>query len=414
VNARALVAVTFVAALGAGSADTPVAVAQAPEGRIAFQSTRTGDSEIWIANADGSEQRNLTSSPDTEDSTPALSPDGSQIAFVRADRVANRLWIMDADGAGQRLLAPRTRGAFAPVWSPNGDRIAFSRLVHGNWDIYVASVDGAVKRITRHPAAEIDVSWNPDGDRLVLDRIARGRSDLWTVPADGGRARRLTRTRRVAELNPDWAPNGDEIAYDAFVARRYDLFALDVGTLKARRLTRDRADDGDPEWDPTGTYLAYRRGLGPDYEIARVDATGSGHPTNISRERTGIDLAPSWGPASAGGAAAGVWATAAINWNFQCDAAWPGTSGPDGYVGTPQVNRMCGGGAGDTIKGRARGDWLSGGDGHDTLKGEDGDDRLKARADGIWDSLWGGPGTDAALIDASDVGHLHAVENVFS
>jgi TolB protein len=76
----------------------------AAQSRIVFQSTRTGDSEIWIMAADGGQQRNLTNAPASEDSTPALSPDGTQVAFVRSRGSRAQLWIMNADGSGKRRL----------------------------------------------------------------------------------------------------------------------------------------------------------------------------------------------------------------------------------------------------------------------------------------------------------------------
>jgi Tol biopolymer transport system component len=373
-------------------------------GNVVFESIRTGDSEIWAMTPEGLGQRNLTNSPATEDSTPALSPDGRLVAFVRGRNSGNRLWVMNADGTGQRLLVRRSLTALNPVWSPDGDEIAFARRVRGNWDIYIATLDGETRRLTSDPAREIDASWSPAGNRLVFSRATRRSSDLWSISRHGGPPRNLTRTPDVSELNPAWSPRGDEIAYDAFARRQFDLFALNISTRDVRRITHDRADDGDPDYDPTGTSLAYRREVGPDYEIAVVDATGAGAPRNATREPSGLDLAPSWGPEPTGGAA--VWAASRQVGGplFTCDHDWPGTPHIDHYGGNGHTNHMCGAAADDVLQGYDGTDWLNGHGGNDELRGGDGNDGLKAR-DNAWDSVWGGKGNDIAFLDAKDYPH---------
>lgn len=394
------------------AAAAPVGVgATAADGAIAFESTRTGDSDIWITTPDGAQQTNLTRTPGVQESSPALSPDGRRVAFVRSSGDRYRLWIMNSDGSGQRLLGASKGSDLNPVWAPTGDRIAFVTLLGRNWDVYVTTLNGARTRLTTDSAAEVDVSWDPNGDRVVVDRIEKGTSDLWFVSVPDGKLERLTSTPRLAELNPAWSPKGGEVAYDATVGGVYDLFAVDVAGGKVRRLTRDAADDGDPVWAPDASALAYRRGVGPDYEIAIVDASGTGKPRNLSRDPAGIDVAPTWSAAARQGAVrvpAGSERVAVINWVFACDAAWPGTVNVDNYTGNANVNRMCGDGAGDTIRGMDEGDWLSGGSSTDYLYGQNGGDKLKAR-DSTKDYVRGSYGVDYALLDGND--DVTGVEN---
>ena len=133
-----------------------------PDGRkIAFMSQRDGNSEVYVMNADGSGQRNLTRSPRYEGG-PAWSPDGRKIAFASGSRSCRAgegcagntdVYVMNADGSGQRRLTRAPRDDFVPAWSPDGRKIAFVSKRDGNPEIYVMNTDGSEQRnLTRSPA----------------------------------------------------------------------------------------------------------------------------------------------------------------------------------------------------------------------------------------------------------------------
>jgi len=90
-----------------------------PDGsQIAFQSTGTGNGDLYVMDADGSNVRQLTSTPEA-DQGPAWSPDGTQVAFVRglhpAILTASAIYIINADGTDERVVGFGTR---VPAWQP--------------------------------------------------------------------------------------------------------------------------------------------------------------------------------------------------------------------------------------------------------------------------------------------------------
>ena len=95
-----------------------------PETKIAFVSDRDGNREIYIMNADGSGQTNLTNNA-AEDLWATFSPDGSKIAFYSERDVSSEIYVMDADGANQTKLTNNPSSDFRPVFSPDGTRIIF-------------------------------------------------------------------------------------------------------------------------------------------------------------------------------------------------------------------------------------------------------------------------------------------------
>ena len=135
-----LLAVAVAVAFGASGS---VAARSSSPGLIVFESNRTGDSDIWVANADGSAARDLTPGSKVSDMSPSLSPDGRRIVFSRAHGARSRLWLMNVDGSGARRLGGWAGSATHPVWSPAGDRVAFASLDEGRWDLFVTTLAGA-------------------------------------------------------------------------------------------------------------------------------------------------------------------------------------------------------------------------------------------------------------------------------
>ena len=189
--------VTFPSAFG-----TNLSPAWAPSGaQLAFSSSRTGDPEIWISDAEGNLARRITSfrGPDV---SPVWNPKtGAQIAWISGRTGLPQLYIMDADGSGVQRL---TDGGYAtsPSWSPNGQFVAFAWNrkygpgAPGGQDIYVMEI--ATKRWIQltHDIGRSDFpAWSPDGRHIVFAHTPDGRPEhmrLMTMLADGTQKRDLT------------------------------------------------------------------------------------------------------------------------------------------------------------------------------------------------------------------------------
>ncbi|MFN8459398.1 MAG: hypothetical protein U0401_32905 [Anaerolineae bacterium] len=160
--------------------------------RLAFISSRNDSdpvecnmwctTEIYTINADGTGLKRLTN-VSAMNRSPAWSPDGTRIAFGSSRDEGNpsgcpfncnfEIYVMNADGSDQRRLTNNPQVDNWPVWSPDGTRIAFTSYRDGNAEIYIMNADGSnPTRLTNNPASDFWPMWSPDGTRIafVTDR----------------------------------------------------------------------------------------------------------------------------------------------------------------------------------------------------------------------------------------------------
>ncbi|MGA2887277.1 MAG: translocation protein TolB [Terracidiphilus sp.] len=201
--------VSFPAGTAGGSNQSP---AWSRDGsRIAFSSSRSGDSEIWIADASGANAHSVTSlrGPNI---APTWNPrTNAQIAWAGGRTGEPQIYIMDQDGANVQRLTD-SGYAVSPSWSPSGQFLTFAwdrkygPGAPGGRDIYV--MDIASKRWLQltHGAGVNDYpSWAPDGRHIVFERAVGGHTEIWSMLADGTEQRQLTQTG--SNFMPNWSWN---------------------------------------------------------------------------------------------------------------------------------------------------------------------------------------------------------------
>src|SRR3954471_8995263 len=211
---------------------------------------------------------------------PALSPDGSQVAyFSEKDFYFVDLYLADGKTGKvkRRILKSGISSNYETYrfinsqanWSPDGKFLAFAAK-RGAQDVIVI-VDVArnkeVKRIQVKLSGVTTPAWSPDGQQLVFTGYDGGLSDLFTVKRDGSGLRRLTQDK-YADLHPVWSPDGRTIAFAtdrgpdtdfqklAIGNMRIALYDLDTGSIQVL----DQMDQGknvSPQWAPDGKSIAF-------------------------------------------------------------------------------------------------------------------------------------------------------------
>jgi Tol biopolymer transport system component len=263
---------------------------------IAFYSERDGNTEIYVINADGTNERRLTNNS-AADETPAWSPNGEQIAFVSTGNGNEDIYVMNADGSDQRQLTDHEDNDLHPDWSPDGTRIIFVSDRDGDMEIYVMDSDGGnQRRLTHTSAGDMRPDWSPDGKQILFNSERDGNWEIYVMEADGGNQRRLTESP-AWELFPAWSPDGIKIVYFSMIGgvQKQDIYVMNADGTSVNQLTNNpNTVDEDPVWSPDGSQIAFQSDRDGNYEIYIMDADG-GNQRRLTNNSAG-EYWPAWRP----------------------------------------------------------------------------------------------------------------------
>ena len=148
-----------------------------------------------------------------EDSRGAWSPDARRIAF-NSDRSGDmNVWLFSLDDGSSRQLTRGAGGDFQPTWSPDGRRLAFFSSRSGHLNVWTVDLEsGRLTQLTRNRSIDINPFYSPDGRSIAYVSDQGGRLEVWAMNSDGGRARPLTSTGVMGHFLR-WTRGGETIVY---------------------------------------------------------------------------------------------------------------------------------------------------------------------------------------------------------
>jgi dipeptidyl aminopeptidase/acylaminoacyl peptidase len=224
-----------------------------PDGRLVAYTVRAADwddnsyhTEIWLADAETGELRQLTNDLKKSSTSPAWSPDGRTLAFASDRDEKRQIYLIDVRGGEARRLTNLEDGVGSFEWSPDGKSIAFTTTdpksdamkarekAFGDFDVigqdyrmshlWVLDVAGATpRRLTSGAFTVGSFEWSPDGTRIAFDHRINsanangGSADISIVAVADGKITPLV-TQQGPDTSPVWSPDGSQIAFQTAMA----------------------------------------------------------------------------------------------------------------------------------------------------------------------------------------------------
>ena len=218
--------------------------------KIAFTSTRDGNSEVYIMNPDGSKQVNLTQHP-SRDLAPVWSPTGEHIAFNSSRDGIRDIYLMDADGKNVRKVFRNLAYREYPTWSPDGQKLAY--LHADDWGIYVGTInDGQEERVASVNFLGGWPAWSPDGSEIAFVSTSAAGYLLKVINLQTRKVKVLLPNNEPRTLwDPVWSPDGKRIAFHWY---KKGIYSIDKNGRGLKRLIPNASR---PAWSPLGDELIY-------------------------------------------------------------------------------------------------------------------------------------------------------------
>ncbi len=155
---------------------------------------------LWVMKPDGDNPRPLTTRDDID---PTWSPDGSMIAFASSRNGQRQLFVMNADGSNIRQVTDLNNMGGRSSWSPDGKRLAFYRGPFGDRNIYLINVDGTGLVQLTNGGDNLGPSWSPDGNWIAFTSFRDGNNEIYIIHPDGTGLTRLT-NNSISDWQPRW------------------------------------------------------------------------------------------------------------------------------------------------------------------------------------------------------------------
>ncbi len=303
------------------NASSAGAIVPGPNGRIAFESSRTGNNEIFTMGPDGSTQINITHNP-ANDVFPAWSPDGSKITFSsdRAEAGNLDVYVMNADGSGVTRLTNSPGEDRGTSWTSDGQTIVFhsarDRDASHNFDVFKMNADGTnqTKIFTNGSAAYVCgdstngiIVFNSNGDPLgtnppnppVGNNPPQRDFEIFTMDINGGNVFQVT-NNQVLDSGPKWSPDCQTIAYNSLDAGgSLDVHRVNAdGTNDVNLTNAPGVFDAFAAWSPDGTRIVFSSNRDVNFEIYTMNALDGSNVQRLTFTDLGeADLRSDWGTA---------------------------------------------------------------------------------------------------------------------
>ena len=248
-----------------------------PDGKkIVYETRVAGVQQLFIMNAGGNGQIQITHDPVNHDS-PSWSPDGKKIAFVSGEGDREEIYLMNPDGSGEERMTDPQHKYIHPNWSPDSTKLIFCSdddlqpPKKNASEIY--SLDIKTRQLTTLISGGTNTypSWSPDGKKIVFRRmLGELNSEVFVANGDGSDPRNLT-SNPAFDGWPSWSPDGSQIVFASNRRANYQIFIMNADGSAVRLVANTEGRATEPRWSPDGKSIDFSNckkvDFGADCEI---------------------------------------------------------------------------------------------------------------------------------------------------
>jgi TolB protein len=272
----------------------PSAMATFPgkNGHIVFQKTKGGlMKDLFVMNANGSHQRDITNTPKINETHPWFAPDGRRIVFLWDDYKRAGLGVINADGTGMRRIVSGSydEGFQSPSWTADGKSIVYTRYQGTDppTHVYIVSANGGTQRqLTSGDVQDFNPIVSPVTGKIAFFSYPPGNEgDEMLMNTDGSGATPLHHF-----YADDFSPDGSRFIFE----RDHDIYASALDGSGFVKLAGLPKRDTSPVWSPDGKKFIFTNEAAHDIFIANADGSGV---KNLTRA-PGFEHQASWGKAA--------------------------------------------------------------------------------------------------------------------
>ncbi len=208
-----------------------------------YTSYQPGNPDIFYHNL-STGQRRIIAKFSGLNTSASVSPDGSKVAMVLSRSGSPNIWVCNADGTNFKQLTSTPEDESSPCWSPDGQWICFATKIKSRRVLAkVPAGGGAVQRIpTSGVSNPTDPDWSPD-NKWIAFTSQMGDFNICIVPSSGGSVTVLTPGQ-----HPSWAPNSRTVVLNRSAGSQQSLSVLDVMTKQVKDIGRISGNDSQPAW----------------------------------------------------------------------------------------------------------------------------------------------------------------------